>query len=134
MDLPTQSHLTTLRHLLTYRLAEVQADLRAADLRRRSVTETSARGVLDRKDEAMEGQLSVVDERGEERDRRELGEIEAALQRFDAGTYGDCAMCGEPIVFQRLLAQPAAARCADCQRIFETQAARERDDGRRPTI
>jgi DnaK suppressor protein len=72
----------------------------------------------------MQEQLSVVDERGETRHRQELGEVAAALRRFDSGTYGDCAMCDEPIVLRRLLARPAAARCADCQRIYEAAAPR----------
>ena len=124
MDLPTQAHLKTLRGLLTYRRRELQADIRAAEQRRRGAEDTTARGVSDRKDEAAEEQMSVVDDRGEERDRQELGEVEAALQRFDAGSYGDCESCGEPIVYQRLLAQPAAARCAACQRQLEAGAAR----------
>jgi RNA polymerase-binding protein DksA len=124
MDLPTQAHLKTLRNLLTYRRTELEADIRAAEQRRRPAEDAATRGVSDRKDEAAEEQLSVVDERGEERDRRELAEVEAALHRFDAGTYGDCESCGEPIVYQRLLAQPAAARCAACQRELEAGAAR----------
>jgi RNA polymerase-binding protein DksA len=124
MDLPTQAHLKTLRSLLTYRLGELQADLRAADERRRETEEIPGLGVSDRKDVALQEQLSVIDERSEQRDRQELAEVEAALQRFGTGTYGDCARCGEPIVFQRLFAQPAAAYCADCQRRLEAGAAR----------
>jgi DnaK suppressor protein len=45
--------------------------------------------------------------------------VEAALHRLDAGTYGDCAVCAEPISLQRLLVQPAAQRCAACQTAYE---------------
>ena len=124
MDLPTQAHLKTLRALLTFRLAELQADLRAAEQRRISADDTQVRDVSDWKDQATHGQMSIVDDRGEERDRRELGEVQAAIHRLDTGTYGDCRTCEEPIALQRLLAQPAAGRCADCQRAAEAAAGR----------
>jgi DnaK suppressor protein len=45
-----------------------------------------------------------------------LGQIEAALARIEAGTYGVCARCGNPIAPERLEARPWAALCIDCQR------------------
>ena len=124
MDLPTQAHLKTLRGLLAFRLAELQADLRAAAQRRIPADDAEVREVSDWKDQATHGQMSIVDERGEERDRQELGEVQAAIHRLDMGTYGDCCACEEPIALQRLLAQPAAGRCADCQRAAEATAGR----------
>lgn len=50
--------------------------------------------------------------------RRDLGEYHsgvAALARLDAGDYGTCVDCGEPIPERRLLAQPFAVRCLACQ-------------------
>ena len=41
----------------------------------------------------------------------ELNEVEAALARIRAGTYGDCRDCGEPIALARLSAYPTAMRC-----------------------
>lgn len=46
--------------------------------------------------------------------RRELEEIEHALRRLEAGTYGDCTGCGEPIPEKRLRAYPTAAKCIGC--------------------
>jgi DnaK suppressor protein len=43
--------------------------------------------------------------------RRDLVEVEAALARVAAGTYGVCEVCGEPITPERLEARPAARRC-----------------------
>lgn len=43
-----------------------------------------------------------------------LGEIDAALARLDAGTYGDCVTCGGAIGEGRLEARPAAALCITC--------------------
>ena len=44
----------------------------------------------------------------------ELADIEAALQRLEAGTYGVCVSCGEPIGEGRLKVRPAATQCRDC--------------------
>jgi len=52
------------------------------------------------------------------RDRNEqhLAAVDAALARLDAGTYGLCESCGNPIAPERLEALPSAALCIDCQR------------------
>ena len=46
---------------------------------------------------------------------RRLGEIDAALARIAAGTYGRCESCGGPIGRDRLQALPTATRCIRCQ-------------------
>jgi RNA polymerase-binding protein DksA len=43
-----------------------------------------------------------------------LAEIEAAVGRIDAGTYGTCERCGEPIGEDRLEARPTARTCIRC--------------------
>jgi len=45
---------------------------------------------------------------------RHLEEIDAALQRLDAGTYGTCEVCGGPIGQGRLEARPVARTCIRC--------------------
>ena len=49
----------------------------------------------------------------------ELNEVEAALARIRAGTYGECRDCGEPIALARLSAYPTAMRCLACQERYE---------------
>jgi DnaK suppressor protein len=44
-----------------------------------------------------------------------LDRIASALGRIEAGTYGDCLRCGEPIDERRLAAQPEATLCRACQ-------------------
>jgi len=41
-----------------------------------------------------------------DRDAKLLAEVERALQKIDAGTYGLCETTGEPIGFERLQARP----------------------------
>jgi DnaK suppressor protein len=43
-----------------------------------------------------------------------LTEVEHALEKFDAGTYGVCEICGAPIPEARLEAKPAARQCMEC--------------------
>jgi DnaK suppressor protein len=44
-----------------------------------------------------------------------LAEIDAAVAREAAGTYGRCLDCGRPIGAERLAARPAASRCVGCE-------------------
>ena len=50
-----------------------------------------------------------------------LYEIEEALKRFDAGTYGICEMSGKPIPQARLEAIPFARFTVECQTQIEKQ-------------
>ncbi len=46
--------------------------------------------------------------------QQEIRMIEAALQRMDAGDYGDCARCGMAIAEARLDAVPFSPFCRSC--------------------
>lgn len=46
--------------------------------------------------------------------RETLTDIDAALEKFDAGTYGICERCEQPISEARLEAMPAARLCIAC--------------------
>ncbi len=51
----------------------------------------------------------------DERETAELRQLDAALERIKAGSYGECIDCGEVIPAARLHAAPQAARCIGCQ-------------------
>ena len=59
-------------------------------------------------------QRQSMDLAKEERRRRRLRLLDAALDRLAADDYGYCLACGRDIAFERLEADPAAARCIDC--------------------
>lgn len=44
-----------------------------------------------------------------------VAEIDAALGRVEAGTYGTCEACGQPIPEARLEAVPEATLCVGCK-------------------
>jgi DnaK suppressor protein len=46
--------------------------------------------------------------------RRQLDDVNAALERLDEGRYGICQRCGQPVGADRLRARPAAATCIAC--------------------
>jgi DnaK suppressor protein len=47
--------------------------------------------------------------------RENLRDVEHALGRIDAGSYGTCERCGQPIGPERLEAIPWARLCIDCK-------------------
>ena len=51
----------------------------------------------------------------EERLGESLNEVEHALQKYEAGTYGLCDSCGQPIEKGRLEAIPQASLCLSCK-------------------
>ena len=48
--------------------------------------------------------------------RRRLDDVDTALARREAGGYGVCENCGDPIAPERLAARPAARSCIGCAR------------------
>jgi len=60
-----------------------------------------------------------VDATLEENAEEIVREIDAALARIDAGTYGSCAVCGKAIPEGRLDAIPYATLCVEDKRAAE---------------
>ncbi len=61
-------------------------------------------------------------------DRRLLNLIDEALARIEAGAYGNCVHCGEPVLEKRLEAVPWARHCLRCQDLQERGLLNEEDD------
>src|SRR4051812_35027295 len=51
-----------------------------------------------------------------------LVEVASALQRLEGGRCGACVDCRAAVEWDRLLANPAAARCWRCQQVDERAA------------
>jgi len=112
------------------RLLEQGAALRA-DIARELVKydreqfETLAGRIADSGEQAVADWLVDVNLAEVTRDIDELRSVEAALQRIDLGTYGQCTDCKAPIPADRLSAMPAASRCLPCQQAHERSDRRE---------
>src|SRR5690349_17950174 len=46
--------------------------------------------------------------------RKRIADVDDALRRVDAATYGVCERCGQPIGDERLAARPFARFCMAC--------------------
>jgi ribosomal subunit interface protein len=56
---------------------------------------------------------------------QKVSDLNAALDRIQAGVYGVCIDCGSDIGLERLSAYPTAKRCIRCQRLHEKTFASE---------
>ena len=69
-----------------------------------------------KREEEAEGALELEKRMAlEERLRASFTEIEHALQKYEAGTYGLCDLCGKAIEQARLEALPQASLCLSCK-------------------
>lgn len=68
-------------------------------------------GRLSRMD-AIQGQ-ALAQASDQRRQARKVA-LEMALRRLEAGEFGNCVACGEPILPKRLEIDPAAALCISC--------------------
>ncbi len=50
-----------------------------------------------------------------EREQGLLSKIDAALEKIEQGSYGECVSCGEEIGAARLKARPVAELCIECK-------------------
>ena len=64
-------------------------------------------------DTASETYERELDEGLEEDAQGQLREVEDALERIEAGTYGTCSVCGKRIPVERLEAVPWTTLCID---------------------
>jgi RNA polymerase-binding protein DksA len=57
-----------------------------------------------------------------ENEQEVLRDIDAALERIEEGTFGDCEVCGKKIQKARLKAIPYARLCLDCKKKEEERS------------
>lgn len=61
------------------------------------------------------------------REQNHLKKIDAALEKMEDGTFGECESCGEQIAVARLMARPVAQLCIDCKTEQENEERRYSD-------
>ena len=90
---------------------------RALQMNMRSTRESPDRGEISKDpygsaSSAHDDELAAINV---DRLARDLKLIDHALADIEAGRYGICAECEEPISPKRLKALPFASRCVECQ-------------------
>ncbi len=113
-----KDELESFKEQLQARKVQIEKNLTGTSL------ELSALRDLDLKDEGDHASVSagtIVDSAILEQQRKELAEIELALDKIIKGTYGVCEMCEEPIGLARLGVKPYARFCITCREITEKE-------------
>lgn len=96
------------REQLRRRLGELEARISRIEVELdQPVSDNFSEQAVEREDEEVLEDLGAAGV-------QEIRMIEAALDRIDAGTYGTCVRCGDPIGDERLDVLPATPFCRDC--------------------
>jgi DnaK suppressor protein len=117
--MPEATFNARIRQLLAQRESELQALLHDE-----AAACDTPPDVVDFKDAASAEADATVHEGAVHLAQPQLAEVIAARRRLDAGTYGQCVDCGEPIPEPRLLAVPWTSHCTACQSAIEQAATR----------
>jgi len=99
-----RNHLIDMLEELDDRLGKITDDVRHAD--KPLEQDFSEQAAETENDEVLDALGNAA--------RDEVEKIKQAISRIDAGTYGICLICGEPIRKERLSALPYANRCLRC--------------------
>jgi DnaK suppressor protein len=107
----TPAQLEALRDdLLSIRRRLERSLKQTADAARPVELDQSSVGRLSRMDAIQNQHLTMG---LEEREHARYAQVQEAVLRIEAGTYGVCG-CGGPIQFERLLVFPETVRCSAC--------------------
>ena len=114
----TKVELETFQNKLLDRRVQIEKNLNGTALELEGM-----RGLElnDEGDHAATSAKTVVDSAILLQQRKELNEIELALDKIKAGTYGICEMCEEPIGLPRLEVKNFARFCIACREITEKE-------------
>lgn len=99
------------RGILAALAAELRTSLSGAADYSRPVAPDNAIGRLTRL-EAMQSQHTAIE--FHRRHEMRLRQVEEALERLEAGRYGECLKCGRYIPPARLEVKPETRVCVDC--------------------
>jgi DnaK suppressor protein len=112
----TEAELKEVRGQLEIEVAELRADLDRAES---EIATRLGDAVGDAGDDQADVGAKAFEREHElaltHNTRELLAQNERALARIDAGTYGACESCGEPIGKARLQAFPRATLCVTCK-------------------
>lgn len=118
----------TARKLLEAERSRLEEVMSSAELETLEESETESYQELSSVDQHSGDQGTATFEREKADSIRtsvegQLADVEHALARLEAGSYGICELCGKKIPDERLKARPAARFCINDQAKVERQAA-----------
>lgn len=100
-------------------LIDRKRELEAAIAQLQTENESVSSQAQDPGDQAISAAFESLKSSLHNNEYEEYKMIEKALEMIDAGTYGLCADCGQPISEKRLQSYPNATRCIVCQEAAE---------------
>ncbi|MCL4229247.1 TraR/DksA C4-type zinc finger protein [Candidatus Dependentiae bacterium] len=107
-------NINSIKKELLQRKAELEEQL--STLYTEKVADTQ---VGDAGDQALSSNLESLRDTLQDSEVNEYSRIIQALHMIEAGTYGICEDCGNPIAEKRLKSYPNATRCIACQEEYE---------------
>jgi DnaK suppressor protein len=113
-----KSELEEFSTKLTNRKVQIEKNLTGTALELDGMRELE---LNDEGDYAATSAKTIVDSAILVQQRKELNEIELALDKIKLGTYGICEMCEEPIGLPRLEVKNFARFCIACREITEKE-------------
>ena len=93
--------------------------IREAKVREAALRAIGEESESELEDAAQDEEMDRILGRLDDRERREIADINEALDRIADGTYGRCTRCDEPIELDRLVALPETAVCLRCASALE---------------
>ena len=119
----SRKELTDIRTILEEKREKLLSNMRREFAMQKERAESKAADDVDKAtdayDEDLSFEITTASDQG-------LEEIQAALEKIEKGTYGECEVCGKPISPARLRILPSATTCVAC-RDQEEQARRHED-------
>jgi DnaK suppressor protein len=115
----TETELNEYQNKLLDRRVQIEKNLRGTTLELEEMRELE---LNDEGDFAAASAETIVDSAILVQQRKELNEIELALDKIKVGTFGICEMCEEPIAKERLDVKNFARFCITCREINEKEA------------
>lgn len=112
----TEIELNDFQNKLLNRRVQIEKNLRGTTLELEEMRELE---LNDEGDFAAASAETIVDSAILIQQRKELNEIELALDKIKKGTFGICEMCEEPIGLARLQVKNFARFCITCREITE---------------
>jgi len=115
----TKVELEEFKHKLLDRRVQIEKNLRGTALELDGMRDLE---LNDEGDYAAASAETIVDSAILVQQRKELNEIELALDKIKQETFGICEMCEEPIGRARLEVKNFARFCITCREINEKEA------------